>query len=90
MNEQMVNAVSLWRKEAGDVLEVRSLTLYEQSVWESVNLITSSRDDDQYSSGIVMEALGAEPSRRWFDNRIQELLKDGFTIIKTPAYEPPA
>lgn len=83
------NHVSFWRKEAGDVLEIRSLTLYEASVWESVNLITSSRDDDRYSSGMVMDALGTEPSRRWFESRIQELVNDGFTIIKTPAYESP-
>ena len=36
-----------------------------------------------------MEALGAEPSRQWFESRIQELVKDGFKIIETPAYEPP-
>lgn len=83
------NYVSLWRRDAGDALEIRSLTLYEQSVWESVNLIASSRDDDRFSSGIVMEALGAEPSLRWFESRIQELVKDGFKIIETPAYRPP-
>jgi len=31
----------------------------------------------------VIEALGAKPSD-WFGSRIQELVKDGFSIIKTP------
>jgi hypothetical protein len=88
MQELVRNFVSLWRKEADGVLEVRELTLYEQSVWESVNLMSSVKDDDQYSSGMVMEALGAEPSRQWFENRIQELLKDGFAVVKNPTYEP--
>lgn len=90
MEELIRNCVSLWRKEAADVLEIRSLTLYEQSVWETVNLTNRFLwDDDRFSSGIVMEALGAEPSRQWFESRIQELVKDGFKIIETPAYEPP-
>ena len=88
MQELVRNFVSLWRKEADGVLEVRELTLFEQSVWGSVNLMSSVEDDDQYSSGMVMEALGAEPSRQWFENRIQELLKDGFTVVKNPTYEP--
>jgi hypothetical protein len=89
MDELVRNYVSLWRKEAGDVLEVRELTLYEQSVWESVTILGSSRDDDQYSSGIIMDAQGAEPSRRWFESRIQELVKGGFKITKNPTYSPP-
>lgn len=55
MQEFVRNFVSLWRKEADGVLEVRELTLYEQSVWESVNLMSSVKDDDQYSSGMVMK-----------------------------------
>jgi hypothetical protein len=88
MNELIRNFVSLWRKEADGILEIRELTLYEQSVWESVNLMGSAKDDDQYSSGMVMEALGAEPARLWFENRIQELVKDGFIAVKNPTYEP--
>ena len=89
MNHQLIrNYVSLWRKEAGDVLEIRTLTLYEASVWESMNLIGSSQDEDLFSHSMVMDALGERPSREWFDSRIQELVKDGFTIIRTPAYDP--
>jgi len=80
--------VKLWRKETGDALEVRWLTLYEESVWEGVRLIRSSKDEDRVSSGIVRDALGPEPSRQWFDSRIQELVKDGFTIIEIPACDP--
>lgn len=82
MNHQLTrNCVNLWRKEA-NVLEVRTLTLYEASVWEKAHLIGSSQDEDRFTSGMVMDALGAEPSRQWFDSRIQELVKEGFTIIE--------
>lgn len=90
MNHELArDHVSLWRKEADGVLEVRSLTLYEGTVWETVQLFSSSKDDDQYSSGMVKDAIGRHASEEWFAARRQELLKDGFTAIKPPAYEPP-
>jgi hypothetical protein len=89
MNHRLIrNHIKLWRKEAGDVLEVRTLTLYEENVWEGAHLICSSQDEDRFTSSMVMDALGEEPSRQWFDSRIQELVKDGFTIIETHADDP--
>jgi hypothetical protein len=35
-------------------------------------------------------AIGPDASEEWFIARRQELLKDGFTTIKPPAYGPPA
>jgi hypothetical protein len=84
VNHQLIrNHVNLWRKEPRDILEVRTLTLYEDSVWEKAHLIGSSQDADRFTSGMIMDALGAEPSRKWFDSRIQELVKEGFTIIES-------
>lgn len=88
VRKMIPNHVKLWRKETGDALEIRWLTQYEKSVCEGVRLIHSSRDEDRSSSGMVKDTLGAEASRQWFDSRIQELVKDGFTIIKIPAYDP--
>lgn len=38
MNKLIRNHIILWRKESGDILETCSLTLYEDSVRESMHL----------------------------------------------------
>ena len=90
MNHELARDYAIFcRRGADRVLEIRSLTLFENTVVEEVRLLNSSRDDDQYSSDMIKDAIGPHASEEWFTARRQELLKDGFTLIKPPAYEPP-
>jgi hypothetical protein len=79
MQKVVRNRANLWRK-ADNVLEVRTLTLYEDSLLETTNRGDASLEH----RCTTPDAAGTETSLQRFHSRIQALVKDGFMIIKRP------
>jgi hypothetical protein len=80
--DSLITDYAQFRRTDGTTLEIRDLSLHEQSVWEGVQIMGINPDEDTSTRGIIREAMGANPAKTWFANRKQELVKEGFTLVE--------